>query len=94
MNELVHFPETLVAGIAQIGGILATLRGLMIVMNFINRRQFERKLTKFIHREKLKAEELQESSSPVSSRRSGDIYRRKKFNIQDEENIDSDSLLN
>jgi hypothetical protein len=29
-------------------------------MDWINRRQFERKLTKFLHKEKLKAEALQE----------------------------------
>jgi hypothetical protein len=66
----------------------------MIVMHWINRRQFERKLTKFLHKEKPKVEGLQESSTLVSKSRIGDIYRRKTFNIQDEENIESDSLLN
>ena len=94
MTKHVQFPESIVVGIARFGGILAALRGLMIVMNLINRRQFERKVKKFLHKENPKAEGLQELSSLVSSRHAGDIYRRKTFNIQDEENIDKDSLVN
>ena len=63
-------------------------------MNWINRRQYERKVTKFMLKEKAHVEELQESSSPVGNSRAGDIYRRKKFNIQDEDINVSDSLLN
>jgi hypothetical protein len=66
----------------------------MTVMHWINRRQFERKLTKFLHKEKPKVEGVQDSSAQVSKSRVGDTYRRKTFNIQDEENIESDSLLN
>ena len=62
MTRHIQFPESIVVGVARFGGILAALRGLMIVMNLINRRQFERKLTKFLHKEKLKAESLQEPS--------------------------------
>jgi hypothetical protein len=94
MTKHVQFPESLVVGVARIGGILAALRGLMIVMNMINRRQFERKVKKLLLKENLKAEELLESISPVSTRHDRDIYRRKTFNIQDEENIDRDSMLN
>ena len=94
MTHYVQSPESIAAGVAQFGGILAALRGIMFVMHWINRRQFERKLTKFLHKEKPKAGEVQESSAPVNSSRAGDFYRRKTFNIQDEENIDSDSMLN
>jgi hypothetical protein len=95
MTEHVQSPKNIAAGIAQFGGLLAALRVLMIVMNMINRRQFERKVTKFLKKEKANAEELQESSSPIDSTRAGDIYRRKTFNIQDdEESMISDSLLN
>jgi hypothetical protein len=65
----------------------------MTVMNWINKRQFERKLTKFLHKENSKEEGIQDSSTLVSKSRVGDTYRRKTFNIQDEENIESDSLL-
>jgi hypothetical protein len=94
MTKYDLFPENIGLGVARFGGMLAALRFLMIVMHWINRRQFERKLTKFLHKEKPKAGEVQESSAPVNSSRAGDFYRRKTFNIQDEENIDSDSMLN
>jgi hypothetical protein len=62
-------------------------------MNWINQRQFERKITKFMQKEK--AVGLQESGEPEGSTLAGDIYRRKKFNIQDDEEINvNDSLLN
>jgi len=65
----------------------------MLVMNWINRRQFERKVTKFLQREK--AEGLQESSPPDGSSLARDAYRRKTFNIQEDEEINvNDSLLN
>jgi hypothetical protein len=63
-----------------------------MLMNWINRRQFEKKVTKFIHKERAQAE-LQESNAPFGNRRASDIYRRKTFNIQDEENSVSDSLV-
>ena len=50
MTEFVQFPETIVAGLAKFGGILAALRGLMIVMYWINKRQFERKVSEFLHK--------------------------------------------
>ena len=50
-------------------------------MQGINRRQFEKKVTKFMNKEKAKAEELHESSATLDSSRAGDIYRRKTFNI-------------
>ena len=59
MTEIVHFPDNIGLGIARFGGWLAFLRGLMIVMNLINRRQFERKITKFLHKELAKSEGLQ-----------------------------------
>jgi hypothetical protein len=66
----------------------------MMVMNWINKRQFEKKVTKFMKKEKAQAEELQESAAPlVNSRAGDDLYQRKTFNIQDEENNVSDSLL-
>jgi hypothetical protein len=93
MTNYYRFPQNIGGGIARFGGMLAALRGLMILMRWINQRQFERKLTRFLRKEKLKGEELQESSSPVISNRSGDINRRKTFNIQDEESIASEYLL-
>ena len=94
MTKHVQFPESIVVGVARFGGILAALRGLMIVMNLINRRQFERKVTKFLHSYNPKDEFVKKSSSPFSSSHAEGIYRRKTFNIQDEESIDRDSMLN
>ena len=94
MTEIIQSPENIATGVAKFGGILAALRVLMIVMNLINRRQFERKVTKFLHKEKAHAEDLQESRASIASNRAGDIYRRKTFIIQDEESMISDSLLN
>ena len=92
MTEYIQFPETLVAGVARFGGILAALRGLMIVMYWINRRQFEKKVTKFLNKEKAIAE-LQDSSAGGDAH-GKDIYQRKTVNIQDEEINDNDFLLN
>ena len=95
MTECIQSPENIAAGIARFGGMLAALRVLMIVMNLINRKQFERKLTKFLQKEKTHAEEVQESGAPIANSRAGDnTNRRKTFNIQDEENMINDSLLN
>jgi len=58
MTECVQFTENIVNGVAKFGGILAALRGIMIVMNLINRRQFENKVTKYLQKEKAKAEGL------------------------------------
>jgi hypothetical protein len=86
-------PESIIVGLARLGSIIAIIRALMSVMAWINQRQFERKITKFMHREK--AEGLQESEVPDGSSLAGDIYRRKKFNIQDDEEINvNDNLLN
>jgi hypothetical protein len=93
MTEQVQFPKTILAGVSEFGGILAVIKVVTMVMQWINRRQFEKKVTKFMQKEKAKAEELQESIAPLESRRASDIYRRKTFNIQDEENCVSDSLL-
>jgi hypothetical protein len=51
----------------------------MIVMNLINRRQFEKKVTKFLQKEK--AEALNEFSAPVGSSHIGDINLRKHLSI-------------
>jgi hypothetical protein len=65
----------------------------MSVMNWINRRQFERRVSEFMHKEK--AEGLQESEVPDGCSLAGDIYRRNKFSIQEDEEINvNDSLLN
>jgi hypothetical protein len=86
-------PESIIVGLARLGSIIAIIRALMSVMAWINQRQFERKITKFMHKEK--AEGLQESEVPDGSSLAGDIYRRKKFNIQDDEEINvNDNLLN
>jgi hypothetical protein len=94
MTEHVQSPKSIAAGLAQFGGILAALRVLMIVMNLINRRQFERKVTKFLHKEKANAEDLEESTEPDKKSLAGDIHRRKTLKIQDEESMSSQSLLN
>ena len=87
------FPENILVGLSRFGSILAILRVLMSVMNWINRRQFERRVSEFMHKEK--ADGLQESEVPDGSSLAGDIYKRKKFNIQDDEEINvNDTLLN
>jgi hypothetical protein len=93
MTEHVQYPENIASGLARFGGMLAALQVLKIMMNWITRRQFEKKVTKFLKKEKAHAEELQETSALIDNIRAGDIYRRKKFNIQDEDNIISDSLI-
>ena len=92
MTKQELFPENILVGLSRFGSILAILRVLMSVMNWINRRQFERRVTEFMHKEK--AEDLQESDIPDGSSLNQDIYRRKTFNIQDEEINVNDSLLN
>jgi hypothetical protein len=67
MTDHVQHTENIFTGLARFGGILAALRVVMIVMNMINRRQFERKVTKFLHKEKANAEELQESRAEIDS---------------------------
>jgi len=47
----VLYPENFGVGIARFGGMFAVLRGLMIVMHWINRRQFEKKLKRFYRKE-------------------------------------------
>ena len=47
-----------------------------------------------MQKEKAHAEELQESSAPIGSTRPSDLFIRKTFNIQDEENNVCDSFLN
>ena len=81
MTEYVQFPKTILAGVSEFGGILAVIKVVTMVMNWINRRQFERKVSKFMHKEKAKAEELHESSATIDSSRAGDIYRRKTLSI-------------
>jgi hypothetical protein len=74
--------------------MLAVVKALMMVMNWINKRQFEKKVTKFMKKEKAHAEELQESEASFGNSISGDnLYLRKTFNIQDEENNVSDTFL-
>ena len=94
MTDQDLFPENIAVGLTRFGSMLAILRVLMFVMNWINRRQFERKVTKFLQREK--TEGLQESSAPDGRGLARDAYRRKTFNIQeDDEEINvNDSLLN
>jgi hypothetical protein len=94
MTEHVQYPENIASGLARFGGMLAALQVLKIMMNWITRRQFEKKVTKFLKKEKAHAEELQESSELIFDNScAGDIYRRKTYNIQDDDNIISDSLL-
>jgi hypothetical protein len=81
MTEYVQFPKTIFAGVSEFGGILAVIKVVTMLMHWINRRQFEKKVTKFMKKEKAKAEEVHESSAPLESSRTGDIYRRKTFNI-------------
>jgi hypothetical protein len=52
--------------------MLAVVKALMVVMNWINKRQFEKKVTKFMKKEKAHAEELQESEAPLRNSISGD----------------------
>ena len=93
MTEYVQFPENIVNGVAKFGGILAALRGLMIVMNYINRRQFERKVARFLANQKSQAEGLKESSEPAGSSSASDIYKRKTLHIQDEDINANESLI-
>ena len=73
MNENIQSPKSIVAGVSEFGGILAVFKALMMVMNWINKRQFEKKVTKFMHIEKAHAEELQEPSAPIGSSRPSDL---------------------
>jgi hypothetical protein len=53
----------------------------MIVMYWINRRQFERKINEFRQKEKEQAEPLEEASSPLEDHHEKNNSKRKKFNI-------------
>ena len=85
MTENIQSPKSIGAGLSEFGGILAVFKVLMMVMNWINKRRFEKKITEFMQKEKAYTEELQESSAPIGSSRPSDLIRRKTFNIQDEE---------
>ena len=63
-------------------------------MNWINKREFEKEISKFMQKEKAHAEELEDSSAPIGSNGPSDLIRRKTFNIQDEAYNISDSFLN
>jgi hypothetical protein len=65
----------------------------MIVSYWINKRQFDKKITKFLKKEKAQVEALEDPSSPVEDRQAKYINLRKKFNIQDEEINIGDSLI-
>ena len=92
MTEQDLFPENIAVGLTRFGSILAILRLLIFMMNWINQRQFERKVTRFLQREK--GEGPQESSASEDSSLYGDTYRRKTLHIQDEEINGNDYLLN
>jgi hypothetical protein len=66
---------------------------MMIVSYWINRRQFDKKITKFLKKEKAQAEALEDPSSPIEDHHSKNIYKRKTFNIQDEEINMGESLI-
>ena len=66
------YPESLVSGFSRFGGFKGTVLGLlMLVINWINQRQLEKRLTKFLHKEKTKA--LQKSSGPEDMNNTGEI---------------------
>jgi hypothetical protein len=94
MTENIQAPKSIFAGLSEFGGILAVFKVLMMVMNSINKREFEKEISKFMQKEKAHAEELQDSSAPIGCSGPSDLIRRKTFNIQDEDYNISDSLLN
>ena len=49
----------------------------MIVMLLINRRQFEKKVTKFLIKEKAKAEDHQETSAPAGIMRARGLKKKR-----------------
>ena len=51
MTEQVQFPKTILAGVSEFGGILAVIKVVTMLMHWINRRQFEKKVTKFMKKE-------------------------------------------
>jgi hypothetical protein len=65
----------------------------MIVSYWINRRQFDKKITKFLKKEKAQVEALEDPNSPVEDHHAKNINLRKKFNIQDEEINIGDYLI-
>jgi hypothetical protein len=66
----------------------------MIVMYWINRKQFERKITNFLKKEKAQAATLEDVSSPLEDHHEKNISKRKTFNIQEEDMNIGDSLIN
>jgi hypothetical protein len=58
MTQHVQYPEPFVGGVARFGGILSALQGLMFVMYWINRREFEKKVTEFLRKQKAQPEGL------------------------------------
>jgi hypothetical protein len=65
----------------------------MIVSYWINKRQFDKKIAKFLKKEKAQVEAIEDPTSPAEDRQAKNIHKRKTFNIQDEEINIGDSLI-
>jgi hypothetical protein len=59
MTQHVQYPESLVGGVARFGGFLSALQGLMfVILYWINKREFEKKVTEFLRKQKAQPEGL------------------------------------
>jgi hypothetical protein len=95
MTEHVQYPEPFVGGVARFGGFLSALQGLMfVILSWINKREFEKKVTEFLRQQKARPEGLLESSAPDSSSSAPEIERRKTFLSENEDSIFKEALLN
>lgn len=73
MTEHVQYPDTFFDGISRFGGFLSSIQGLMLVMYWINKREFEKKVKEFLQNQKAHPELVKDSNAPDSSSRAGDI---------------------
>ena len=59
MTQHVQYPEPLVGGVARFGGVLSSLQGFMfVILYWINKREFEKKVTEFLRKQKAQAQGL------------------------------------
>lgn len=79
MTQHVEYPESLVKGVSRFGGFLSVLQGMMFLMYWINKREFEKKVSEFLQKQKRLPELLEDSTAPESSSRARDIEERKTY---------------
>ena len=50
LHDYEHYPVSILTGVARFGGIFAVLRGLMILMQYLNKIKFEKKCRRHLRK--------------------------------------------